>query len=94
MRKKKPRNRKREIMLCGHAWTFVIGIEDVVAPMTPGDRFEVAELIYASINVWYRNHGMAAIFHGGPRVTEVFYDVYNDLNPGCNVVAVDVETGG
>lgn len=62
-------------------------------PMTDGDRFEVAELIYASINVWYRQHGMPAIFRGGPRVTEVFYDVYNELNPGCNVVAVDEETG-
>lgn len=65
----------------------------LLRPMTDGDRFEVAELIYASINVWYRTHGMAAIFRGGPRVTEVFYDVYNDLNPGCNVVAVDDETG-
>lgn len=61
--------------------------------MKEEDRFEVAELIYASINVWYCNHGMPHIFRGGPRVTEVFYDVYNDLSPGCNVVAVDEETG-
>src|SRR5262249_18630911 len=56
-------------------------------------RFEVAELIYASINVWYRQHGMAAIFAGGPRVTEVFFDVYHALEPGCAVVAQNPQTG-
>src|SRR6516225_10000338 len=62
-------------------------------PMTAEDRFEVAELIYASINVWYQTHGRPPIFAGGPRVTEVFYDVYNALEPGCNVVAEHPETG-
>lgn len=57
------------------------------------DRAELAELIYASINFWYRTHGAADIFRGGPSVTEVFYDVYNDLTPGCNVVAVNPQTG-
>ena len=57
------------------------------------DRAEVAELIYASINFWYRTHGAADIFRGGPSVTEVFFDVYNDLTPGCNVVAVNPQTG-
>lgn len=62
-------------------------------PMTEGDRSEVAELIYCSINFWYRAHGCAEIFRGGPGVTEVFYEVYNDLTPGCNVVAVNPATG-
>ena len=62
-------------------------------PMTAADRFEVAELIYASINVWYQKHGRPPIFVGGPRVTEVFYDVYNALEPGCAVVAENPETG-
>src|SRR5262245_61179170 len=61
--------------------------------MTADDRFEVAELIYASINVWYTKRGMPPIFVGGPRVTEVFYEVYNALEPGCGVVAVNPETG-
>jgi len=65
----------------------------ILRPMKAEDRFEVAELIYASINVWYQTHGGSAIFQGGPRVTEVFYDVYNDLTPGCNVVAENQETG-
>ncbi len=62
-------------------------------PMTPDDRFEVAELIYASINVWYQTRGKPAIFVGGPHVTEVFYDVYNDLEPGCTVVAENPRSG-
>ncbi len=62
-------------------------------PMTPADRFEVAELIYVSINTWYQKHGMAPIFQGGPRVTEVFHDVYSVLEPGCSVVAENPHTG-
>jgi GNAT superfamily N-acetyltransferase len=61
--------------------------------MTDGDRAEVAELIYASINTWYRNHGLPEIFHGGPEVAEVFYDTYQALEPGCNVVAENTRTG-
>lgn len=61
-------------------------------PMTQSDRFEVAELIYGSINVWYEKNGRPPLFAGGPRVTEVFYDVYNALAPGCNVVAEHPET--
>lgn len=61
--------------------------------MTDGDRHEVAELIYCSINYWYRSHGLAEIFRGGPGVTDVFYQTYQDLTPDCNVVAVNPNTG-
>lgn len=61
-------------------------------PITAEDRFEVAELIYCSINVWYQRHGLPPVFVGGPRVTEVFYDVYHALEPGCAVVAVNTAT--
>ncbi|MEX2300564.1 MAG: GNAT family N-acetyltransferase [Bryobacterales bacterium] len=61
--------------------------------ITAADRAEVAELIYASINAWYRNHGLPEIFRGGPAVTEVFYDTYNALEPGCCVVAENTRTG-
>lgn len=61
--------------------------------ITPADRSEVADLIYASINTWYRLHGMGQIFNGGPKVTEVFYDVYHAIEPGCAVVAEHAETG-
>ncbi len=62
-------------------------------PINDSDISEVAELIYCSINYWYRTHGQPEIFRGGPAVTEVFYDVYNDLTPGCNIVAVNPDTG-
>lgn len=61
--------------------------------MTFEDRYEVAELIYTSLNVWYQNHGRPAIFTGGPGTTEVFFDVYNSLDPGCAVVAENTKTG-
>ena len=61
--------------------------------ITPQDKSEVSELIYCSINFWYRTHGGPQVFQGGPSVTEVFYDVYNDLTPGCCVVAENAQTG-
>ncbi len=62
--------------------------------MTPDDASEVAELIYASINVWYRDNGHPEIqFQGGPGVTEVFYETYNALAPGATVVAVSPASG-
>ena len=64
-----------------------------VRPMTPADRTEVAELIYVSINTWYQRRGLPQIFHGGPQVTDVFYEVYHALEPGCAVVAPHPVTG-
>ena len=64
-----------------------------IRQMTSGDRHEVAELIYASINTWYRLRGMPQIFRGGPQVTEVFADVYGVVDPGCAIVAENTETG-
>lgn len=61
--------------------------------MTDADRSEVAEMIYASINFWYQTHGCPQIFRGGPQVADVFYEVYNDLTPGANVVAVEPRSG-
>jgi GNAT superfamily N-acetyltransferase len=63
-----------------------------VRTMQAEDRHEVADLIYASVNTWYRLRGMPQIFHGGPKVAEVFYDVYNAIEPGCGIVAEHVET--
>jgi GNAT superfamily N-acetyltransferase len=61
--------------------------------MTPADRDEVAKLILASVNTWYRQHGMPAIFQGGPELTQVFFDVYSTLEPGCGLVAANLATG-
>ena len=58
-----------------------------IRTMRDADRWEVAELIYISINHWYQTHGQAAIFHGGPAVTDIFFHVYEALDPGCGIVA-------
>lgn len=63
-------------------------------PMEPKDRSEVADLIHCSINVWYFMNGHPEIrFHGGPKVADVFYETYKDLNPDSHVVAVNEESG-
>ena len=36
---------------------------------------------------------MPHIFQGRPQVAEIYYNVYNDLMPGKNVVAVNLDTG-
>ncbi len=64
-----------------------------IRTMTDADRSEIAELIYVSLNYWYQAHGRPPIFTTGPSGTEVFYDVYSALEPGCGVVAENERTG-
>jgi len=61
--------------------------------MEPTDRTEVAELICVSTNDWYQKRGGGPIFPGGPASTEAFFDVYEALDPGYNVVAQNLQTG-
>lgn len=65
----------------------------IYRPMEPTDRWEVAELIAISTNVWYQTHARPRIFPGGPEGTVLFYDVYEALDPGCGLVAVSSQTG-
>jgi len=65
----------------------------IVRAMTAADRLEVAELIYLSTNHWYQTHGRGPVFTGGPSVTEVYFDVYEALDPGCGLVAVHRASG-
>ena len=60
--------------------------------MTEADRAGVAELICTSTNAWYQSHGRPAVFPGGAEATSVFFDVYETLDPGCGLVAVDPDT--
>lgn len=60
--------------------------------MERADWAEVADLIYVSTNYWYRASGKPAIFSGGPTATELFCKVYEDLDPGCCVVAESPRT--
>jgi GNAT superfamily N-acetyltransferase len=65
----------------------------LLRPMSAADRSAVSELIYLSTNSWYQTHGCAPVFAGGPQTTEIFFDVYNELEPGCGVVAEDPQSG-
>jgi len=67
--------------------------EPILRPLTEGDRHAVGELIFASINVWYANHGCPAIFSCQPQDVEIFFDTYNDLTPGHSIAAEHPETG-
>ncbi len=63
-------------------------------PLYEEDRADFCEALYQSFNVWYARHGWQGdYFRGDPSVCEIFYDLYNDLSPGCSVCAVDSSTG-
>jgi GNAT superfamily N-acetyltransferase len=64
-----------------------------VRTMTQDDRAEVASLIQVSLNYWYQTRGRPPIFSGNPRAADVFFQVYDALEPGCAAVAEDSETG-
>src|SRR5438093_1633614 len=61
--------------------------------ISPTDKAEVSELIFASINVWYMAHGMGQPFKGGPQITEVFHDVYFGIGTSRCVVAENTRSG-
>ena len=61
--------------------------------MTSADWPEVADLIHVSTNHWYQSHGRAAIFAAPPQHTTLFCEVYEDLDPGCCMLAVSEDTG-
>lgn len=67
--------------------------EPILRPLTEADRHAVGELIFASINVWYANHGCPAIYTCEPQDVEIFFDTYHDLAPGCSIAAEHPETG-
>jgi GNAT superfamily N-acetyltransferase len=62
-------------------------------PALPGDRSEIAGLICVSLNFWYQTHGGHCVFPGGPPQADVFFAVYETLEPGHCVVAEDEATG-
>lgn len=60
--------------------------------MERSDWTEVAELIYLSTNTWYEINRGHSIFTGGPEVCRLFCEVYEDLDPGCGLVAEHLES--
>ena len=58
-------------------------------PMHEEDWDEVAELICIGTNHWYQTRGMSPIFEGGPKSALLFCEVYESLDPGCCILAVN-----
>ena len=57
------------------------------------DWSEVAGLIYDSTNAWYLTNRRSAIFSGPRDCTLLFCQVYEQLDPGCCILAEDVAAG-
>lgn len=57
------------------------------------DFAHVAELIHKSTNAWYRQNRNMTIFTGAPENCLLFCDVYEDLDPGCCVIAEEESSG-
>jgi GNAT superfamily N-acetyltransferase len=60
---------------------------------TSSDRYEVAELICVSLNYWHQKRANPPMFRSGPEPADVFWQVYDALDPGCCVVAENPVTG-
>lgn len=63
-----------------------------IRPMLPSEAPQVAQLIFESTNNWYESKGFGAIFSGQSDDCLLFCNVYEDLDPGCCLVAIDDET--
>src|SRR5579859_3794391 len=64
-----------------------------IRAMRSDEKLRVAELIFDSTNAWYQRAGKGPIFRFGPESCLLFCDVYEDLDPGCCVVAEDEASG-
>lgn len=65
----------------------------ILRRMEKRDWAEIADLVCLSTNYWYQAGGKPPIFRGGADATMLFCDVYEDLDPGCCVLAEDPKTG-
>lgn len=59
-------------------------------PLNQNDRQEYGQMLHSAFNTWYHNHGMEDdYFPCSPDDAGIFFDVYNDINPGCSVAIFD-----
>ena len=63
----------------------------VLRAMQREDWPAVAGIIYASTNAWYQQHARPAIFTCPIDDVQLFCKVYEDLDPGCCILAEDTE---
>jgi GNAT superfamily N-acetyltransferase len=57
--------------------------------MSPGDREEVTRLLFHSTNQYYKSIGRAPIFQGDELSPVDIFDVYERIDPGEGIVALD-----
>jgi N-acetylglutamate synthase-like GNAT family acetyltransferase len=57
------------------------------------DRKAIEELIFHSTNDWYQKHFNKNIFGGDSTTCRIFTEVYEDLDPGCCLIAEDQQNG-
>jgi ribosomal protein S18 acetylase RimI-like enzyme len=65
----------------------------IIRPMATPEWDKVATLIHSSTNSWYRKNLNRDIFGPDPLDCRIFPEVYEALDPGCCLVAVDPATG-
>ncbi len=64
-----------------------------IRPLRPEDYTQTADLIYDSLNTWYlKNRGFRLV--AAPKKSMLLFPkIYEDLDPGCCILAVDSENG-
>ncbi len=65
----------------------------LIRTMQSDDRDAVAGLIHRSTKTWYREKLNREIFGEDPAACGIFADVYETLDPGCCLLAVDPDSG-
>ena len=63
-----------------------------IRTMEAADRDEIARLIFHSTNQYYQSIGRSPIFQGNELDPGFIFDVYQELDPGCGLVAIDRNT--
>jgi len=62
--------------------------------MTGDDRLVYSQVLHRSFNEWYKKRGWPNDYFGcTPEDAGIFFDVYNDLAPGCNIAFFDPGSG-
>lgn len=55
---------------------------------------EYADLLFSAFNAWWWKHGLCKDFYDcHPIDVSIFYEIYNDMSPGCSVAAFHKDTG-
>lgn len=65
----------------------------IFRPLVDTDRESYGNMLHSAFNAWYWQHGWGRdYFSCTPDEAGVFYDVYNDLSPGCSIAVFDNNT--